>query len=154
MTPKSLRLTILKISACYESSLNFQSAFGFVIRGCINRQAKAFAGPGTKILAFATFAAKRSRRVAGRIQARPLAARANHHFGCRKVWFHHSWVANARRWTSAAQAQSVSSNEASPAQACSRSSLSCRIMRTDTIRRLPLISGISPSDGSRRRRKS
>lgn len=53
-----------------------------------------------------------------------------------------------------AYAHRVSSNAASSLQACKRPSASNRISRTETIKRLPLISGIRFSAGSMRSRSS
>ena len=53
-----------------------------------------------------------------------------------------------------AYAHRVSSNAASSLQACKRPSASSRMSRTETIKRLPLISGIRFSAGSMRSRSS
>jgi len=53
-----------------------------------------------------------------------------------------------------AQAHSVNSNAVSCVLTTSLPSLSGCIKRTETISRLPLISGIRPSEGSMRRRRS
>ena len=115
-----------------------------VIGRQVHRHSKVLAGPGAKINVFATLATKRPERIAWHVQTVALANRADDNFVYGLI----------RRHVPPIQEQSVSSNDTSALTACRRSSLSCRINLTETIKRLPLISGIKPKLGSIRSRSN
>src|SRR5439155_12438862 len=110
------------------------------------RQAETFTGPGAQINVFAALTAKGPEGIAGRINAFAAATGAHHQLHRHCIFIHGGSGEN--------QEHSVSSKVESSVPACSRSSLSWRIRRTETMRRLPLISGIRPSAESIRRRSS
>ena len=105
-------------------------------RACLGH-AKVFAGPGAEIQVFAALVAKRAKRVAAGIQTGAAAARADdpHRPELRWLWL----IAHAHR---------ASSKLASALLRCGLSSGPCCIKRTETSRRLALISGIRASAGS------
>jgi hypothetical protein len=104
-------------------------------------QAEIFAGPAAQVTQFAALAAKRPKGIVRRVHTGPAALGAHH-------------GANRRRGGGVAHEHMVSSNDASSVAACSRASSPSRIMRTETISRLPLISGTNPVFGSSRRRNN
>ena len=119
----------------------WSSGGGFV------RHAEALAGPGAQVHVLAAFASRTAGRDWSARRCFAAAGRAAHHArlasagvsGCR-----HARTSGAER----------EFERALSLLACSRSAASWRISRTDTISRLPLISGTSPSAGSRRRRSN
>ena len=150
-------------------------AMGSVVWRRFGRHAKAFAGPRAEVYLFAALTAKRAVHIRGAVHAIAAAAGAGDDArlrgGCWGVG--HPGVilllksaglifCGPRRYTvsglglglSKAYAHKVSSNAASSLQACKRPSASSRMSRTETIKRLPLISGIRFSAGSMRSRSS
>ena len=152
-------------------------AMGSVVWRRFGRHAKAFAGPRAEVYLFAALTAKRAVHVRGAVHAIAAAAGAGDDArlrgGGRGVG--HPGVilllksaglifCGPRRdavsglglglGLSKAYAHKVSSNAASSLQACKRPSASSRMSRTETIKRLPLISGIRFSAGSMRSRSS
>ena len=134
-------------------------AVGRIIGWRLGGHAKAFVGPGTHVDQFAALAAERAPRVARAINARATTGRATHGAGfsggVRRCFGWRSSTCRNRRFflrthgnKAGVQAHKVSSNAALSVQACRWQSSICSIKRTDTIRRLPLISGTSPRDGS------
>lgn len=129
-----------------------------IIWGRIGLHAKAFASPGADVQIFAAFAAKRTKGIAGGIHTLAAASRAFHDSAGRCL-IHDSGVCEysnakntAQKLAAQGQAHKVSSNSAFSAALCTRSSSSRRIIRTDTIRRLALISGTKEELRSSRRR--
>src|SRR5688572_16632910 len=104
-------------------------------------EAVTLAGPCAEVDVLAAFAAERTEGVLGRVDAFATAGGAGDdaalgaRLGCRRAHEH-----------------KVSSKLASTPAGLRRPSASCRIRRTSTIRRWPLISGISWWAGSMRRR--
>ena len=80
------------ISIAWVVLLKFQAAFSFIVRGCIDWQAKTFAGPGTQVMVLAARTAKRPGCVAQRINTGAFAGGTRHDFGwgwCRHVLWRH-----------------------------------------------------------------
>ncbi len=150
-------------------------AMGSVVWRRFGRHAKAFAGPCAEVYLFAALTAKRAVHIRGAVHAIAAAAGAGDDArlrgGGRGVG--HPGVilllksaglifCGPRRYAvsglglglAKAYAHRVSSNAASSLQACKRPSASSRMSRTETIKRLPLISGIRFSAGSMRSRSS
>ena len=150
-------------------------AMGGVVWRRFGRHAKAFAGPRAEVYLFAALTAKRAVHVRGAVHAIAAAAGAGDdarlrgggwgvgHPGvilllksaglifCGPWRYTVSWLGLGLSKT---YAHKVSSNAASSLQACKRPSASSRMSRTETIKRLPLISGIRFSAGSMRSRSS
>ena len=148
-------------------------AMGSVVWRRFGRHAKAFAGPRAEVYLFAALTAKRAVYICGAVHAISAAAGAGDDARLRGggwgVW--HPGVilllksagpifCGPRRDAvsglgfAEAYAHKVSSNAASSLHACKRPSASSRMSRTETIKRLPLISGIRFSAGSMRSRSS
>lgn len=68
----------------------------FIVRRCVGGQAKAFAGPGTKVNVFAALATKRSVRVDACVNAVAPAGGASHQFGGGRILLHGSDKNNSR----------------------------------------------------------
>ena len=152
-------------------------AMGSVVWRRFGRHAKAFAGPRAEVYLFAALTAKRAVHVRGAVHAIAAAAGAGDDARLRGGGWGvgHPGVilllksaglifCGPRRYAvsglglglrlAKAYAHRVSSNAASSLQACKRPSASSRMSRTETIKRLPLISGIRFSAGSMRSRNS
>jgi len=148
-------------------------AMGGVVWRRFGGHAKAFAGPRAKVYLLATLAAKRTVHIRGAVHAISAAAGAGDDACLRgRGWgvghpgvilllkstrpiFSGLWRDSVSGLGLAkAYAHRVSSNAASSLQACRRPSPSSRMSRTETIKRLPLISGIRFSAGSMRSRSS
>ena len=148
-------------------------AMGSVVWRRFGRHAKAFAGPRAEVDLFAALTAKRAVHVRGAVHAIAAAAGAGDDARLRGgVWgLGHPGVISCSNWPARcsaglrrdavsggghakAYAHRVSSNAASSLQACKRPSASSRMSRTETIKRLPLISGIRFSAGSMRSRSN
>src|SRR5690606_27644152 len=130
---------------CREPELlgQFRIAERLFVGRCFCWHPEFFAGPGAEVDALAACAAERPERVALGVDAVAAAARAADDALVFFLLAH-----------TGPHAQSVSSKGVSCVLACRRSSASCRMSRTETMRRLPLISGTRPSLGSMRRRSS
>ena len=162
----------LKIGAARRCSvLEPRVPEGFIFRWRFGRHAEILVRPGPQIDVLAAFAAERPEPVAGGVHTVPATGGADDDFGGLLRSTHKDSrftvsrgaqaVPSASRQTHSVrslgmfnQLHKVSSNVAASLQACSRPSASWRIRRTDTIRRLPLISGIKPIAGSMRRRSN
>ena len=148
-------------------------AMGSVVWRRFGRHAKAFAGPRAEVYLFAALTAKRAVHVRGAVHAIAAAAGAGDDARLRGGGWGvgHPGVilllksagpifCGSRRdavsglGLAKAYAHKVSSNAASSLHACKRPSASSRMSRTETIKRLPLISGIRFSAGSMRSRSS
>ena len=150
-------------------------AMGSVVWRRFGGHAKAFAGPCTKVYLFAALTAKRAVYVRGAVHAIAAAAGAGDDARLRGGGWgvghpgvilllksaglifcgpRRDAVSGLGLGLSKAYAHKVSSNAASSLQACKRPSASSRMSRTETIKRLPLISGIRFSAGSMRSRSS
>lgn len=141
-----------------------------VVGRCLGGHPEAFIGPGTDVDHLAALAAKRAPGVLRAIDTGSVAGRAAHQPACgracgvlgvqgvRGAWPGRGGLrrqrggagrigvflvahAHAENGAARAQAHKVSSKAAASVQGCKGPSPRCSISRTDTISRLPLISG-------------
>src|SRR3990167_5202159 len=129
-----------------------------VFRAGFGLDTVSLAGPCAQVDGLATFAAKRAVWVVGAVRVHEAARGATHRQGLGggvRVGCRFGSRVGGRGLGHGCQAHKVSSKPASVSAAIfSFPSASGRIKRMDTSRRLALISGIRPREGSMRRRSN
>ena len=138
--------------ATSSQSLQTRIPMGLIIWRCVGRHPKTLTGPGAQVDLFAPLAAKRPVQILRAVDAVTATSRAGHDFLALAFALQFGWLFHVHRSTR--QEQSVKSKAVSALSKCNRASSPWRIKRIDTISRLPLISGISPSAGSSANRSS